>query len=58
MRSDNDGVTQPYRTYLLNEKTVMSDDLRGLLCEDNFKDEQFYVDFLADIHGQIQAKMG
>ncbi len=58
MRNDNDEITQPYRTFFLTEKTVFNDELRGLLCEDNFKDEQFYVDFLADVHGQIQANMG
>lgn len=51
------GSTQPIRLLFINESTILNDELRSLLSEDGYKDEQFYVDFLADIHGQIQNKL-
>jgi len=57
MRTDNKGATQPLRIYFLNEKSIMKDELTSLLCEDQYRDELFYVDYLADIHSKIQNKM-
>lgn len=57
LRSDNKGFVQPFRPYFLNEKTVMRDELASLLCEDKYRDESFYVDFLAEIHQTIQSKL-
>lgn len=57
MRIENFGNWQPYRTFLYDEKSINKDDLVSLLCEDQYRDELFYVDFLADVHGQIQSKM-
>lgn len=57
MRTDNKGVTQPLRIYFLNEKQVTKEEVATMLCEDHYKDESFYVDFLADVHQNIQNKM-
>jgi len=57
MRTDNKGVVQPLRIYYLNEKSVLKDELTNLLCEDQYRDEDFYVDFLAKVHSDIQSKL-
>ena len=57
MRIDNRGVTQPLRFFFINEKSIMKDELISLLCEDQYKDELFYVDYLAEVHQSIQNKM-
>ena len=57
LRQDNSGIVQPYRTFFINEKQIQNDELISLLSEDHYKEEPFYVDYLADIHGQIQSKM-
>jgi hypothetical protein len=57
MRIDNGGIIQPVRTFFLTEKTINNDELKYLLCEDQYKDEQYYVDYLANIHSLIQNKM-
>lgn len=57
MRTDNRGVVQPLRIFFINEKSVMKDELTNLLCEDQYRDEPFYVDYLADVHSKIQGKM-
>ncbi len=56
-RADNKGLVQPFRSYFLTEKTVLRDELTSLLCEDKYRDEPFYVDFLAEVHSIIQNKM-
>jgi len=57
MRTDNKGVVQPLRMYFLNEKTIHKDELINHLCEDQYRDETFYVDYLAEVHQNIQTKM-
>ena len=57
LRLDNSGITQPFRCFFLGESNINHDELKSLLCEDQYKGEQYYVDFLADVHGQIQSKM-
>lgn len=57
MRTDNKGIVQPLKIHYLTEKTIMNDELTSLLCEDHYKDEHFYVDYLAEIHQNIQTKM-
>ena len=56
-RSDNKGLVQPLRMYFIDEKKILSQELTSFLTEDQYKDEVFYVDFLADIHSKIQSKM-
>ena len=57
MKIDNKASVQPVKLNFLTEKTVNKEDLTCLLCEDQFRDESFYVDFLADVHASIQNKM-
>lgn len=57
MRSDNGGQIQPYRTFFITEKNINNEELKSLLCEDQYKDEVYYVDFLAKIHKIIQDKL-
>lgn len=57
-RLDNNSVTQPYRTYFISEKSINSNnELKALLSEDQYKDEPYYVDYLANVHSLIQNKM-
>lgn len=57
MRTDNKGSVQPVRIYYLNEKSIYKEELISLLVEDKYRDEPFYVDFLAEIHQNIQSKL-
>lgn len=57
LRFDNKGHVQPFRSYFLTEKTIMRDELVSLLSEDKYRDEPFYVDFLAEVHNNIQQKL-
>lgn len=57
MRIENFGNIQPYRTFLYDQNCINKEDFASLLCEDQYKDELFYVDYLADVHVQIQSKM-
>lgn len=57
MRADNGGPIQPFRTFFISEKNINNDELKSLLCEDQYKDEPYYVDYLAGIHKMIQEKL-
>ena len=58
MRADNNSVTQPYRVFFITEKNISNNnELKSLLSEDSYKDEPYYVDYLANVHSLIQNKM-
>lgn len=48
-------IPQNVKIILVTEKNILSDNITSLLCEDGYKDEPYYVDFLATIHLNIQS---